>query len=46
MNDDVIPTSTTYYNSQGMSSTTPFDGFNIVVTQYKNGKTMVQKHIH
>ena len=45
MNNDVIPMSTTYYNSQGMSSTTPFDGFNIVVIQFNNGKTEVKKHI-
>jgi hypothetical protein len=38
--------STTYYNVQGMSSDTPFDGINIVVTRFSNGKTVTSKIIN
>ena len=32
-----------YYNSLGMSSKTPFDGINIVVTRYSDGTTSTTK---
>ena len=38
--------STTYVNSQGMTSDKPFDGINIVVTRYSNGTTRTTKMIH
>ena len=38
---DVV--STTYYNVQGMSSSTPFNGINIVVVRYSNGATRTIK---
>jgi len=34
---------TTYYNAQGMQSSTPFDGVNIVVTRYSDGTTRTVK---
>jgi len=52
---DVIPTavndvnvakdvvSTTYYNLQGIESSTPFDGVNIVVTSYNDGSRTTTK---
>lgn len=46
MNSALVPLKTTYYNAQGMSSSTPFDGLNIIVIQYTNGKTMVLKHMY
>ena len=33
----------TYYNLAGMSSSTPFDGMNIVVTRYSDGTSSVAK---
>jgi|GEM_PF-1150710 len=33
----------TYYNAQGMRSSTPFDGVNIMVTRYSDGTTRVVK---
>jgi len=38
---DVV--STTYYNMQGMQSSTPFDGVNIVVTNYNDGSRTTTK---
>jgi len=35
--------STTYINAQGMQSTTPFDGVNIVVTRYSDGSVKTTK---
>ena len=35
--------SVTYYNSQGMSSSQPFDGMNIVVTRYSGGTSSTSK---
>ena len=35
--------SVTYYNLQGMASDKPFNGLNVVVTRYDNGKATVQK---
>jgi|GEM_PF-2437281 len=35
--------STTYYNMQGMQSSTPFEGVNIVVTRYSDGTTRTVK---
>ena len=35
--------STTYYNLQGMESSTPFNGANIVVTRYSDGSTTAAK---
>jgi len=35
--------STTYYNTQGMQSNTPFDGVNIVVTRYSDGSSRTTK---
>ena len=37
--------STTYVNAQGMQSDQPFDGVNIVVTRYSNGKVTTTKVI-
>ena len=37
------PVSTTYVNMQGMQSSTPFDGVNIVVTRYSDGSTTTAK---
>ena len=33
----------TYYNMQGMQSSKPFDGINIVVTRYSNGSVSTTK---
>lgn len=46
MTSALVPMKTTYYNALGMSSSTPFDGLNIIVIQYTNGKTVVQKHTY
>ena len=46
MNSDLIPLKVTYYNPLGMSSSTPFDGINIIEIQYTNGKTMIKKHVY
>lgn len=35
--------SVTYYNMQGMSSATPYEGVNVVLTRYSDGSTTVQK---
>lgn len=35
--------SVTYYNTQGMSSSRPFDGMNIVVTRYSDGTATTSK---
>ena len=35
--------SVTYYNAQGMQSSKPFKGMNIVVTRYSNGSTSTMK---
>lgn len=35
----------TYYNLMGVASATPYDGINIVVTRYNNGKTISEKKI-
>ena len=46
LNSNVVPVKTIYYNPQGMSSSKPFDGVNIIVIQYSNGATEVQKHVY
>ena len=33
----------TYYNAQGMQSSKPFDGLNIIVTRYSDGTTSTSK---
>ncbi|MBR5102041.1 MAG: hypothetical protein IK092_02850 [Muribaculaceae bacterium] len=35
----------TYYNIMGVASEKPFDGVNIVVTRYKNGRTSTKKEV-
>ena len=35
--------SVTYVNALGMTSDKPFDGVNIVITRYTNGRTITQK---
>ena len=35
--------SVTYYNLQGSPSYRPYEGMNIVVTRYANGKTRTEK---
>ena len=40
------PKSVTYYNTLGIASSTPFDGVNIIVIQYMNGETVIQKHVY
>jgi len=37
---------TTYYNLQGMESSTPFDGLNIVVNRYSDGTTQALKVLY
>lgn len=39
----VEPVSVTYVNAQGMQSSKPFDGINIVVTRYSDGSTTTSK---
>ncbi len=41
----VVPVSVTYVNPQGMQSSRPFDGVNIVVTRYSDGTTRTSKII-
>lgn len=43
---DRQPTSVCYYNLQGQSKATPFDGFNIEVTTYIDGTTTTRKFLH
>ena len=38
-----VPVSVTYVNPQGMQSSKPFDGINIVVTRYSDGTTRTTK---
>lgn len=38
--------SVTYYNPLGMSSSRPFDGINVVLIRYRNGKTIIEKHMY
>lgn len=40
-----VPVSVTYVNAQGMQSSKPFDGINIVVTRYSDGTTRTTKVI-
>lgn len=40
-----VPVSVTYINPQGMQSSRPFDGVNIVVTRYSDGTTRTSKII-
>ena len=35
-----------YYNVQGIESSEPFDGLNIVVTEYENGTKKTNKQIY
>lgn len=35
-----------YYNTQGMTSNKPFDGFNIIVVEYMNGEMKTIKQIY
>ncbi len=42
---DKVEVAHTYYNLAGMSSGTPFDGINIVVTRYSDGTTTATKLI-
>ena len=41
----IVPVSVTYVNPQGMQSSRPFDGVNIVVTRYSDGTTRTSKVI-
>ena len=41
--DGRIPVSVTYVNTQGMQSSKPFEGINIVVTRYSDGTTKTTK---
>ena len=36
----------TYYNAAGMSSNKPFEGLNIVVTRYTDGKVNSTKAVY
>ena len=38
--------STVYFNLQGIPSNRPYQGLNIVVTRYANGKTVTEKIVH
>ncbi len=40
-----VPVSVTYVNAQGMQSSQPFDGLNIVITRYSDGSTTTSKII-
>lgn len=40
-----VPVSVTYVNAQGMQSSKPFDGLNIVVTRYSDGSTTTSKMV-
>lgn len=40
-----VPVSTTYYNLQGMESSTPFEGINIIVTRYSDGTVRTRKEM-
>lgn len=42
---DCFPVEVTYVNMMGMTSTTPFEGLNIVVTRYSNGSSLVAKEM-
>ncbi len=42
---DCFPVEVTYVNMMGMTSTTPFEGLNIVVTRYSNGSSLVTKEM-
>ncbi len=39
----IVPVDVTYVNPQGMQSSRPFDGVNIVVTRYSDGSTRTTK---
>lgn len=41
----IVPVDVTYVNPQGMQSSRPFDGVNIVVTRYSDGSTRTSKII-
>ena len=41
----IVPVDVTYVNPQGMKSSRPFDGVNIVVTRYSDGSTRTTKII-
>ena len=45
INEDDCKATVTYYNLTGVPSATPYDGINIVVTRYGNGKTVSEKKI-
>ncbi len=35
-----------YYNLQGIASTRPYSGVNVVVTRYKDGRTVTAKRVY
>lgn len=35
-----------YYNLQGITSTRPYSGVNVVVTRYKDGRTVTAKRVY
>ena len=43
LHDGIVPVDVTYVNPQGMKSSRPFDGVNIVVTRYSDGSTRTSK---
>ena len=45
LHDGIVPVDVTYVNPQGMKSSRPFDGVNIVVTRYSDGSTRTTKII-
>lgn len=45
LNNGIVPVDVTYVNPQGMKSSRPFDGVNIVVTRYSDGSTRTTKII-
>ena len=45
LNQDQV-VSVTYFNLQGIPSNRPYQGMNIVVTRYANGKTVTEKMAH
>jgi hypothetical protein len=46
LRSDVKPVDVTYVNVMGMTSATPFDGVNIVLTRYSNGKVEASKVVY
>lgn len=45
LSNGIVPVDVTYVNPQGMQSSRPFDGVNIVVTRYSDGSTRTTKII-